>query len=90
MDAARGKVQIDRFNQRVPYKMSKEEWAAFEKAKKRGYAVIAARGYQALENVWFEWTKMHGLPYAKVKVRRAYAEVSVDLITTSYGLGVLS
>ena len=63
----------------IPHKLNSREWDAFEQAKERGFVVTRSRRSN-LENIWFLWCEVTGMPYIRIRPKVKYAYVSYDLI----------
>lgn len=65
----------------VPHRLTTAQRASLEEAQARRYlSVEHGVADEALENVFFLWCDMRGLPYARLRRNGAHAQVTLDFI----------
>jgi hypothetical protein len=94
--AVRGKIKIKWFvgnrDMGLNLRLSPPELAAYEEAKRNRFVVWNRKGkgkgkIGGPANAYFHWCEAQGEPYVRVLKRKAYAEVTLNMLSTNRDLG---
>lgn len=82
VEFVQGRARLEWGNKEIPLRLNGAELEEFFKAKRRGFCVGSA-SRENLLSAWGFWCELRHRPTVKVGLKRKYARVTLDMITSS-------